>query len=322
MYSLSCVFLLHQHFEAATTSPEIIEISSKSLNNDIMSDEQDNDNPTQIVENETNEPRTDDVSSDSTINSIEDDSHFIYDEDSNRLTCIGSNYDNIPQNIIDRFSIKTKILDLSKNHFRSLDSVKNFPNLEELILDDNQLDDTHTSFPKLAHLNTLMLNKNRFQDIYKLVDQLRHAYPMLIYLSLLGNEACPYRIISSGQTSSSNNTDLSAFAQNRLEEEYQRYRHLLIFRISTLKFLDAREIGPDERRIALKLGDILYSIDEVRKSQTQPDDDSAKHEKKDVYTPLPSSIGKDRNRPSVGKLRHTYDGKGSQGNKFLKDVDL
>ena len=166
-----------------------------------------------------------------------------------------------------------------------------------------------------------MLNKNRLQDVYKLVDQLRHAYPMLTHLSLLGNEACPYRIISTGQTST-NNSDLSTFAQNRLDEDYQRYRHLLIFRIPTLKFLDAREISPNERRIATQLGDILYSIAETKHTQMPPTIEEKKTENKDFYTPLPTNMDRSKPRISVGTSRYKYQGDGSQGNKFVKDNDL
>ncbi len=165
-----------------------------------------------------------------------------------------------------------------------------------------------------------MLNKNRLQDIYKLVDEIRNACPVLTHLSLLGNEACPYRIIPTSGTSSNNNTDLSAFAQSRLEEEYQRYRHLLIFRIPTLKFLDASEISLNERRIATQLGDILYSIAETKQSQLEHDD--KKDDKRDNYTPLPTQTDNNRHRVSVGKLRNKYGGEGSQGNKFVQDVDL
>lgn len=188
-----------------------------------------------------------------------------------------------------------------------------------MILDENDLDDTHTDFPKISNLHTLMLNKNRLQDIYKLVDQLRNAFPNLEHLSLLGNEACPYRILPAS-ASSSNNPDLSTFQQSRLEEDYQRYRHLLIFRIPTLKFLDASEISPNERQIATQLGDILYSIAETKQSQLF--NDEKKNDKKENYTPLPTSTDHSRYRVSVGKLRSTYHGDGSQGNKFVQDVDL
>lgn len=139
--------------------------------------------------------------------------------------------------------------------------MENFPNLEELIIDDNKLNDVDTIFPKLPHLHTLMINKNRFQDIHQLVDQLRQAYPSLTYLSLLGNEACPYQILSNDSPASDD-----TFSQYYRDEEYRRYRHLLIFRIPTLKFLDAQEISSNERRIAMQLGDILYSIAETRRN--------------------------------------------------------
>ncbi|CAF1308001.1 unnamed protein product [Adineta ricciae] len=313
MHSLSCYFLLHHHFEALTISSDYISAYSGSVNNDIMSDEREG---TDSIDSA--EPQTENLSSDSTINPTDEENQFIYDEDSERLTCVGSTFDDIPQSIIDAYASRAKILDLSKNHFRSLGCVKNFPNLEELILDDNQLDDVHTRFPKLPNLQTLTLNKNRFQDIYKLVDQLRQAYPTLIYLSLLGNEACPYRISSV----SSNGADLNSFAQDRLEEEYQRYRHLLIFRIPTLKFLDARDINANERRIATQLGDILYSIAETKQSQSNADDDDQKSSKRGLYSPLPSAANQSQARTSFGKVRHTYNGEGSQGNKFLRDGDL
>jgi leucine-rich melanocyte differentiation-associated protein len=217
-------------------------------------------------------------------------------------------------------TIPFQILDLSHNRFRSLDSLRFFSELEELNLDGNDLDDNQTRFPKLARLQTLMINKNRLQDIYKLTEQLRLAYPSLSHLSLLGNDACPYRIIPVSQ-SSSTHADLTPFAQNRSDEEYQRYRHLLICRIPTLKFLDASEIHGDERRIATQLGDILFSIAELKQTATV-DTDRDETQRKHSYTPLPSVTNESRSRSSISKLRHNYNGEGSQGNKFVQDRDL
>lgn len=213
----------------------------------------------------------------STVNPMDEEADFIYDEETNRLTCVGTQYSEIPQNIGDTYADRTKILDLSKNRFRSLDFLKQFPDLEELILDENDLDDLHTIFPKLNHLKILMLNKNRLQDIYKLVDQLHTAFPILEHLSLLGNEACPYQIIPT-TNSSKTDFDSNIYAQDRADEEYKRYRHLLIFRIPTLKFLDASEISPNERQVATQLGDILYTIAETK--QIQSERDEKKPEKK------------------------------------------
>jgi hypothetical protein len=74
-----------------------------------MSDEPDNDTERQISEDKIIEPQLDDLSTDSTINPIDEDSQFIYDDDLQRLICIGSNFDDIPQSIIDAFSLKTKV---------------------------------------------------------------------------------------------------------------------------------------------------------------------------------------------------------------------
>lgn len=74
-----------------------------------MSDELDNTSETQIPKDEIIEPQSDDLSTDSTINPVDEESQFIYDDDSNKLICIGSNFDDIPQSIIDAYSLKTKV---------------------------------------------------------------------------------------------------------------------------------------------------------------------------------------------------------------------
>lgn len=209
---------------------------------------------------------------------------------------------------------------MSHNRFRSLASIAHFTNLEELFLDDNDLNDVHTQFPKLLRLKTLMINKNHFQDLYKLVDQLGHAFPKLEHLSLLGNEACPYRITATTDGSSSSE-DANIFGRNRSEEEYQRYRHLLVFRLPTLRFLDAKEIDSHERMVANKLGDILNAIAETKQSAGRRNFDEEDNESKN-YTPLPQNTSNTRGRVSVGRIRHIYNGEGSQGNKFVKDHDL
>lgn len=188
-------------------------------------------------------------------------------------------------------------------------------------MDDNDLDDTHTQFPKLLNLHTLMINKNRLQDVYKLADQLRYAYPNLAHLSLLGNEACPYRIMAISQSGSSD-TSISTFTQSRLDEEYQRYRHFIVFRIPTLKFLDASEISSNERHIAEQLGHLLYSIAESKQSQQALTDDEKRNNRKEFYTPLPKDVDGFVKRTGVMKARHKYNGEGSQGNKFVRDMDL
>jgi hypothetical protein len=146
-----------------------------------------------------------------------------------------------------------------------LSSLSRFVQLEELILDDNQIDDdSRTSFPRLPNLHSLMMNKNQLKNLFQLVDRLRHVYPQLAHLSLIGNEACPYGIISSESTSP--DATVRGFSSTHRDEEYRRYRHLLIFRLPRLQFLDSRQIMSNERHLATQLGDILYAIAERKQA--------------------------------------------------------
>lgn len=116
MHSFSSVFLLHHHFDALATSGDYIPISSHSLNDDTMSDESDAereqsslDTSVQIPTDEVIEVERDHLRSDSTINPVDEEDQFLYDEDMNRLLCIGTTFSDIPQNIIDTYALKTKV---------------------------------------------------------------------------------------------------------------------------------------------------------------------------------------------------------------------
>lgn len=54
---------------------------------------------------------------------------------------------------------KVNFLDLSYNSLISLQELSKFPNLNELVLDNNQLGDS-VIFPRNENLHTLSLNKN------------------------------------------------------------------------------------------------------------------------------------------------------------------
>lgn len=117
MHSFSCFFLLHQHhFDALTTSSDCISISSGSINDEIMSDDSDVereqptvDEPVEIPPNGITELERDNTRSDSTINPVDEESQFIYDDDMNRLICVGTTFSDIPQSIVDAYATKTKV---------------------------------------------------------------------------------------------------------------------------------------------------------------------------------------------------------------------
>lgn len=188
-----------------------------------------------------------------------------------------------------------------------------FVNLEELYLDDNRLEDELTVFPRLENLKVLSINKNHFRNIYNLSDQLRQALPKLNHLSLLDNEACPYRIIPTTTNNAASTTSHAVvFAQDRLNEDYQRYRHILIYRLNSLKFLDARAVSQEERNLANRLGALMKSNDH---SQTE-------EKPNNNYTPLSSVEYVRKPTTMATAIKKQTRGENSEGNRFIKDSQL
>ncbi|NXC80100.1 LRMDA protein, partial [Cercotrichas coryphoeus] len=130
---------------------------------------------------------------------------------------------------------------------RSLEGLKTFSYLEELILDNNQLGND-LLLPRLPHLHTLTLNKNQIsfqRNTCKiLLDHLAEVVPSLQYLSLLGNIACPNELV----------------CKEKDEDDYQRYRYFVLHKLTNLKFLDTRKVTRREREEALIRGAFMKVV--------------------------------------------------------------
>ncbi|NWQ96428.1 LRMDA protein, partial [Burhinus bistriatus] len=130
---------------------------------------------------------------------------------------------------------------------RSLEGLKTFSYLEELILDNNLLGND-LLLPRLPHLHTLTLNKNQIsfqRNTCKiLLDHLAEVVPSLQYLSLLGNMACPNELV----------------CKEKDEDDYQRYRYFVLHKLTNLKFLDTRKVTRREREEALVRGAFMKVV--------------------------------------------------------------
>ncbi|NWX01896.1 LRMDA protein, partial [Caloenas nicobarica] len=130
---------------------------------------------------------------------------------------------------------------------RSLEGLKTFSYLEELILDNNLLGND-LRLPRLPHLHTLTLNKNQIsfqRNTCKiLLDHLAEVVPSLQYLSLLGNVACPNELV----------------CKEKDEDDYQRYRYFVLHKLTNLKFLDTRKVTRREREEALVRGAFMKVV--------------------------------------------------------------
>lgn len=63
--------------------------------------------------------------------------------------------------MINLFHDRVRILDLTNNKIHNLDALQYFPNLEELILDNNYITEDGTFPPNSPNLRVLSLNNNR-----------------------------------------------------------------------------------------------------------------------------------------------------------------
>ncbi|XP_068909601.1 leucine-rich melanocyte differentiation-associated protein isoform X1 [Tenebrio molitor] len=220
-----------------------------------------------------------------------------------KLCYSGQKCQRIPEALVKLYGAKVQSLDLSYNELVTLRGLEGFPLLTELVLDNNQLTDTLV-LPYLPHLHTLSLNKNNIVDIESLIVKIRHNLPSLTYLSLLGNKACP------NQLSNIDNDD----------EDYQRYRYYVLHHLPALKFLDSNKVREWEKGEARRRGQFMKV---VRPNLSNIDENSRNNTISNPFTPLPKSIrSPDDFRGAYGKCRYRYNGKHSEGNRFICNSDL
>ncbi|XP_032047044.1 leucine-rich melanocyte differentiation-associated protein [Aythya fuligula] len=159
------------------------------------------------------------------------------------VSYISQDCEEIPEFLGRKYGHMAKRLDLSFNLLRSLEGLKTFSYLEELILDNNLLGND-LLLPRLPHLHTLTLNKNQITELESLLDHLAEVVPSLQYLSLLGNVACPNELV----------------CKEKDEDDYQRYRYFVLHKLTNLKFLDTRKVTRREREEALVRGAFMKVV--------------------------------------------------------------
>ncbi|XP_063911793.1 leucine-rich melanocyte differentiation-associated protein-like isoform X2 [Zophobas morio] len=221
----------------------------------------------------------------------------------NRLCYSGQKCQRIPEALVKLYGAKVQSLDLSYNELVTLKGLEGFPLLRELVLDNNQLTDALV-LPYLPHLHTLSLNKNQITDIESLITKIRHNLPAITYLSILGNKACPNQL---------SNIDND-------EEDYQRYRYYVLHYLPTLKFLDSNKVRDWEKDEARRRGQFMKI---VRPNTSNINENVPNNTIPNSFTPLPKSIRNPNDyRGAYGKCRYRYNGKHSEGNRFICNSDL
>lgn len=232
--------------------------------------------------------------------------NFTYSSEEKKICFVGNDIEDLPTELIYLFGLKALILDVSFNNLTELKDISQFPYLEELICDNNLITENST-FPNLPNLKLFSCNKNKIRDIQVFIDKIKHYYPKIVYLSLLGNAACPNQLID----------------ETKDEYDYFRYRLYVIYRLPTLKFLDSHEVTALEREEAIQQSQFLTVVS----YKDEDDQNLASNEEKanKLYTPLANSneLGtSDDPKASFGFCKYVYYGKQSEGNRFIKNDDL
>merc|ERR1711916_230000 len=95
-------------------------------------------------------------------------------------------------------------------------------------------------------------------------------------------------------------------------------------KLPQLKFLDSRTVTAEERAEAERVGAFMRvvrpSVGGSDGVDMPSDTAAAKTSSEDDYTPLPPSQGREgRHSGSFGQAKYVYHGRGSEGNRFIRD---
>ena len=244
-----------------------------------------------------------------------------FEDEEDTLNLAGQNLSVLPTSICKNKGGIITTLILTKNTLTSLKGLEYFQCLQTLQLDRNGLKDIN-DFPKLPQLKTLWLNNNNLKNLNSLLlilkKQVFDTYnmricehtdnkniyyniqcPNLEYLSLLFNPICPTMDDSTQQL-------------------HKRYRLTVIYHLPHVTFLDTEQVKFAERQEAMKRGKFLIVAKPSEEQLKDVEDINEEDYQNDDVTPYKNV------QPAafLGKGRIKYDGRESEGNRFILNQDL
>lgn len=192
-------------------------------------------------------------------------------------------------------------------------------------MDSNRLVAQQSKLPRLDALATLCVNDNDIANLEQWLSCVTAAFPNLTYLSMLKNPACPNYFTGKDQ------------------QDYARYRLYVVHRLPALKFLDSSPVSAQERAEAKRVGHLMRvarpaealaqpksaegllvatKTEEEQQKQVAGDGDNGAAEgdndgDDDATVPAPG-----RGKASFGVSRYYYQGKQSEGNRFITNEEL
>jgi len=131
-------------------------------------------------------------------------------------------------------------LNLSENRLASPAGLAAFSRVHTLVLDKNGLRGC-AGFPPMPAVTTLWFNNNEVADVVSFLDEVARAFPGVTYLSCMRNPCSPPLVCASED-------DVQATRRHRL---------YVAFRLPRLQFLDSSPVTAAERKEAAEKGAYL-----------------------------------------------------------------
>ena len=193
---------------------------------------------------------------------------------------------------------------------RSPGNVAQLRKLQSLVLDKNDIEDLR-AFPPLPELQTLSLNNNKIDDLAGAMDAVSRLYPKLSFLSLMRNPCSPGLAGFLGDAERASEGD---------EDALQRYRLYVIYRLPHLRVLDCSDVTKAEQEMARRRGQFMVTRKPSQKDEIGGSGGGAgaEHESEPVVAPTRT----DQPRTFLAMGAATYDGRHSEGNRFIVNEDL
>jgi len=187
----------------------------------------------------------------------------------------------------------TKLI-LSRNKIREGLALQHYSQLVELNLDLNKLNsrffwNLKKSNVKIPTLRVFYINKNSISNLNLLLEAMVEVTPKLDILSMLFNPC------------------------NDNDKKYDRYKTKVLFKLTTLTILDSEVIIDDERAKALEMGPAFFTSKPIDVDLEHSDSDS------EETVILQHNV---KSAAYIGKGKIKYDGRESEGNRFITNTDL
>jgi len=242
----------------------------------------------------------------------------------------------IPEALAAREGCFVYSLNLTETGITSLGNLEYFRYLKTLILDNNGLMDL-CECPVMESVTTLWFNNNNVKDLPTFLDHVIESFPNLKYLSMMRNPACPGLLNIS-------RPDLKAC---------KLYRLYTLYRLPKLERLDTSEVTSEELQEAAQRGAFaairrptsLYNPNRKTVFENQENEEWINNqnqnqgavgssdwvrtsEDKNSNTTVATSnnaaaIRKKTTKGAfLGVVRKKYDGRNSEGNRFIRDSSL